>query len=626
MTFNHKILLPLLLLQLITIQCLWSQKELWMSSTDANIQKRAAKQAAPGFQIPVGASHVDIMELIGPGKLLVGLSKDAPGVPNSEYLLIDTNKGKVVWRYLCEKGKYKTYLIFRDLLLLKVEKRKTIDFLAINTIDGTEKWKRSFKGAAAFFEPVLSNDLIWRIHPLSKKQQVTAFSIQNGQTLWEAEWDFPFTNTPTPVINNDKVYTFHNGLEALNSNTGDPVYKIPYIKLNEQSPEILFDKSLMYMISDDNKLWAIDHRSGVVGWQTKLADTISFTNISLLGNTLYLRGETTDGEHHLLSVSVTDGREQWNYQDKEALLSNLIVYNGKLFYGTASSIKAVNSANGNLMFTSKVTETGRNYPVTIREIDGNIVFIHELVVAAYNANTGILKYKHGITPLGPDLHLNGLDAALPNLKKELAAVTGKSSPGMANMFSNQARYYQNMANSHYSKYQNYRSSGDYMSSSNSYRKYKQSNEQAKTTSFLAMTASIMELGTVLGNSIKAAAIKAEINEQELFRQSILEVYSRAENEKYVYRPSMIYHSTSDQYVGLSMIHLPTGKIRKTYLSPIYLSYGFWNLVDFENQMVIHHGIGMDPSLYTLSEPRRYPIKKQKTVETFIIGLPLEFVE
>ena len=74
----------------------------------------------------------------------------------------------------------------------------------------------------------------------------------------------------------------------------------------------------------------------------------------------------------------------------------------------------------------------------------------------------------------------------------------------------------------------------------------------------------------------------------------------------------------------SVIHLPTGRRRETLLSPQYLSYGLWNLINFEKGMVYYNGIGMDPSAYQLSEARRYyPYKKVRTIKTFLIAMPVK---
>ncbi len=76
-----------------------------------------------------------------------------------------------------------------------------------------------------------------------------------------------------------------------------------------------------------------------------------------------------------------------------------------------------------------------------------------------------------------------------------------------------------------------------------------------------------------------------------------------------------------------MIHLPTGRRTDTYLSPAYLDYGLWNLVDFEKGVVYHHGLGMDPGRYRFSEPHNiYRYGNLQTVETSLVAVPLALPE
>ena len=67
-----------------------------------------------------------------------------------------------------------------------------------------------------------------------------------------------------------------------------------------------------------------------------------------------------------------------------------------------------------------------------------------------------------------------------------------------------------------------------------------------------------------------------------------------------------------------------GKRADTILSPHYLSYGLWQIFDFEKGVVYHSNIGMDPSRYELSDSRAYyPFNKAKIVNTFLIAQPVK---
>jgi len=138
---------------------------------------------------------------------------------------------------------------------------------------------------------------------------------------------------------------------------------------------------------------------------------------------------------------------------------------------------------------------------------------------------------------------------------------------------------------------------------------------------LGLTA--MEVADMLKNYFEAKSLESTIERQELFRASILSAYSEAETEDFVYRPDREFRSVEDDFVGVAVIHLPTGRRRFTALSPTYLGYGLWNVVDFERGIVIHHGIGLDPSRYEFSEPHKlFPYGKIRTVQNFLIASPV----
>jgi hypothetical protein len=109
----------------------------------------------------------------------------------------------------------------------------------------------------------------------------------------------------------------------------------------------------------------------------------------------------------------------------------------------------------------------------------------------------------------------------------------------------------------------------------------------------------------------------------MFRKSILASYAQAETAEYVFRPHLAFKDVQDSFSTVSIVHLSSGKRADTVLAPHYLSYGLWQVVDFQKGVVFHCHVGMDPSRYELSQPRAYyPYKKARTVNTFLIAQPV----
>jgi hypothetical protein len=248
-------------------------------------------------------------------------------------------------------------------------------------------------------------------------------------------------------------------------------------------------------------------------------------------------------------------------------------------------------------------------------------------VAAYDAKTGALKYSHGMTPICPECHLNGLDAAVPRLKEALQEASGKPTGNLGDLSrlaTEEMVRYQNLANTYSRQASNAASRGDYIGSDLASMKSSFAQHEAKLQANTAFAYAIVDLGLAVRRALEAAAIATSIERQEFFRKTILRVYNQAESGEYVYRPHLEWAAADDSFTTLSVVHIPSGKRRDTYLSPTYLSYGLWNLIDFEKGVVYHHGIGMNPSLYELSEARRlYPYSSARTINTFLIAMPVE---
>ena len=142
-------------------------RELFPNTPDEVILQRGAKQPKPLWQIPLGPALVEDMQNLGSERLLVGLRKDFPGLPNFDYMLVDTDQGKVLWRFSREKikGEFDKLLVLEDLLLFRVGYKKTTTLLALDTRTGKQKWTCSWKSDQVTFTPLLSTASILAVDP-----------------------------------------------------------------------------------------------------------------------------------------------------------------------------------------------------------------------------------------------------------------------------------------------------------------------------------------------------------------------------------------------------------------------------------------------------------------------------
>ncbi|WP_435624858.1 PQQ-binding-like beta-propeller repeat protein [Flagellimonas sp.] len=609
----------------LALQPVFSQREMWMSSTDENIIKRNERQSKVLFQLPLGHQLLESMQRVGDNKLLLGLKENSPQLRSSAYTVIDSKSGQITWQYTCQKGDYRIFWTSDSYIVLKREDKKKTSFIALDLNTGDLIWEKGYSSAKTAF--AIESDSESLITYSSQKGVVTlsVFSLKSGASLWKTQIETTWTNPPFVLLDGRQAFVFSNTISVVNADSGKVSITLNPENIGEISPLIpSFDASHLFFIDSQNLLYSIDKQNGETQWEIQLPKAIIPTNITSQTNHLYIRGEDADSNFHLVSVSKESGDIRWDSKQSETLTSNFIESDDFLFFASPSTLYGVNSQTGKTLFTKSVTQTGRSFPISLREVNEQIIFIGELVIAGYDKNTGKLKYKHGFSPIHVNLHYNGLDSSLPKLKEDLEGLQNYENSGVTQMASNQQAYYQKMSNKNYSDYLKYRSQkqpgADYKANMARYRSGLYSN-MARMQAGISMSFAILELGSALEQLLKANATQAEIRKQEYYRKTILDVYTSALSENYVFRPNLKYYATDDQYVCVSLINLETGKKKNHLLSPQYLEYGLWNLVDFEKGIIYHHGVGMDPKKYKISKSRRTTLVKFKTVETFLVAQP-----
>ncbi len=607
-------------------------RELYPNTPDEVILKRAGQQAKPLWQIPLGPALVEDMILLGPDRLLVGLRKDFPGLPNLDYMLVDTARGNIIWRFSRDKvkGEYDTLLVLQDLLLFRVEDKKTATLLALDPGTGKPKWTVAKKGEDVSFIPLVAAGSVLAVGPGPGAIELAAIDLETGREGWKkaiaAPWE---ADLPQPLPIGEDVLVFYDGLQRLSARDGRTIYARPELTFDAASPPPQLEGDILWIVDAENRLSALDPASGETRWAVPLPARDVYTQIYPLGDRLYLRGIDDSSSPQIVRLDPKDGHVLWAHRCRETSVSNLIDSEGLLYYGTPGLLAAVRTEDGKEAFSVQVTTTGRAFPIRLRKVGDRIIYTGELVVAAYDAKSGKLAFKHGMTPGSEELHLNGLDAADPNLKEALQEAK-KAGPGdkeagrVISLATSESRRYQNLARTYADRSYSAARSGDVWGSTTNSMKSTFAAHEASLQAMTAAAISITNLAMMYRQVLYARSIKTFIERQSLFRKSILASYAQAETEEYVYRPHLVYRDPADTFSALSVVHLPTGKRAETILSPHYLSYGLWQLVDFEKGVVYHSNIGLDPARYDLSESRMYyPYKKARTVNTFLIAQPVK---
>ncbi|MEW6337887.1 MAG: PQQ-binding-like beta-propeller repeat protein [Acidobacteriota bacterium] len=607
-------------------------RELYPNTPDETIVRRAGGQAKALWAIPVGPALVEDMQRLAPDRLLVLLRKDFPRLPNLDAMLVDTAKGTVVWRFARDtfEGEFDTLLALQDLFLFRVNEKTGASLLSIDPRTGTQKWAVSRAGERVTFIPHPAAGIAIAVNPGSASVELSAIDLDTGKPAWSrVVGATDAARLPLPLPIGEDIFTFFAGLERVSGRDGKVLFHRPEIPFGPDSPPPQIEGTTLWAVASGGRLTAVATATGEPVHTLPPIALRVCTNIFPLGPRVYVRGLSEAGLPAIAAVDPAAGRTLWTHESPDVSVSNLIEYQDLLFGGTPSSIVGVRIADGKPTFSVRVTTTGRTFPVRLRLVGDRIVWIGELMVAGYDAATGRLAFKHGMTPGAEELHLNGLDAAGPSLTHTLGEARGV--PGASNeagrrtslAFAESMRF-QNLSNSYHSQYLGQISRGDSIGASVSSLKAGFARQEAAFQEVMGVSMLITNLAMLYRQMVFARSIETFVERQILFRRSILASYSRAEAAEFVHRPHLAFKDATDEFLALSVVNLRTGKRADTPVSPRYLSYGLWQVVDFDNDVGYHCHVGLDPSRYTLSEARiYYPYTKAKTVNTFLIAQPIK---
>ena len=642
------ILLLLLFPALVTA----GDRTLKVDSSPETIRKRATREKGALWRLPLGPVLVDEMRLLSQDRLLVSLRTDELGLANRDYLMVDTATGETLWRFKRKKrATYQSLLVLTDLLVFRVVEGKKSSLLALDPATGAVRWTLPVPGdsrviphpgAAALLVEGSSNRGI----------RLRAINLADGGERWTRAFQNEKSPSapPAPLTVGPDLIQFYDGVGRVSMADGQPVWAREGTVFEPDNAPPQIDGGDLFLLSDRTSLALHQVDSGATRWNATLPGGIHYTNIFPTEETVYVRGLHTiagnaalgGGRHHVIALRRADGELLWKYASDEPAASNIVENADRLYFGTPTSLVALDARSGKEMFSYRIHRSSQPYPVRIRLYPDRVVYIGELVVAACDPVTGEELFSHGVTPVSVEAFLAGLNSAIPKLKEAMARISGRPSSGVpfagttstSNFAQQQIQRYQNMSNQYRHMASSYRSQGKY-GEARFYSDMAHMQQQAAgvtaqiDSAFQSMQASVnlmfsmLELRRSLTRAFRTAMIKGGLERQELFRQSILSAFAAGESGDYVYRPHRKYKSPEDEFIVLSVVHMPTGRRRETYLSPAYRSYGLWNLVDLERGVVYHHGIGLDPALYEFSKARSLPgLGKTKTVENFLIAAPI----
>ena len=507
-----------------------------------------------------------------------------------DIILVDTAKSEVLWRIGEEDWKKEKFearifdivMALEDTILIRSD-RDLVGQIMVAAIDaetGQWLWKQSFKKKKKSFDivPVPHESAVLVIEREKKKATVRAYNMFTGTLRWERPYKISSKNghPPKPLISTDGVWNFMSGVQKLSMADGKPEWERGYIVLDGRTPPPRRNGEKLFVVDHEGSLHTLDAVTGKTAGSVQLDQSVRYTNIYPLGDRVYLRGEIQARKSptaYIMEVlRKSDGKKLWRYSRKEASVSNLIDDGARLFFSTPSTVICLDRTTGEKIFTSPASQTGLSFPVQIKKYGNTVVYIGEVIIAGFDARTGKRIWRHGMTPLAQDMHLDSLDSFIDRLQERIGVLT----KGIWSI-SGGVDY-------------------DYWDRQERYRQNLDGKIWLQMDFFFAMKE--------LGDTMRMYASKddqSEIVKLEFIRRALYSAYLTAQGGDYVYRPHL-----EEGHTGLYLIHLPTGKSSFTALSPDATGYnkfvnwnsrGLWNLVDLQKGLVYHHALRISPDRF-----------------------------
>ncbi len=570
----------------------------------------------------------------------VALRLDSHKLDNLDHMVVDAGSGAIRWRKPRNEPHDRYTLVYGtdDVLLFSItDKRGRERLLAIDSADGVARWqvKRKSRRNEAPVAPTIVAQAGLVVIVDTRERTSVALDIASGARRWSRPFEADSSKTHDWLSDGSRLWQIAGRLTEVAPANGQAVAVAPELEAGGGRAGVQLDDGFAFVVDVAGHVQKVETESLSRVWRYVPPAGLTVSNVYPYDERVYIRahgsGAGNSQRYRLVCLDAGNGVELWSQDTPEASLSNLIRTDGAVFHATGSTLYRLDDHSGSIEFAAHVTDTGRSFPVRLRETDDDVVYIGELVVAGFDKSTGASTYRRGMTPIAADASLNAVEVSIPRLRAQMGSPQGQSFQlGMASQYQSMANRYHSQARSYRTQSFMARSAGmDSRANSADFQAYEamgaanRASNQARTMAAVEMSMSIINLANQLGEMWRLAGIQATIDRHELFRASILSNYTTAENYRYVYRPHARYRSADDHFVGVEVVNLDTGASRFNYLSPSYRAYGLVNLVDFERGTIIHHGVGLDASDHRYSDLRKNSAvaPKMRTVEGFIMAVP-----
>ncbi|VAX06223.1 hypothetical protein MNBD_GAMMA25-997 [hydrothermal vent metagenome] len=564
------------------------------------LKKEATKYKPAKWKIPLAQDVIENMLMLDGNMAALSLRNYNENLKRDRITLVDLEKGKMLWTHPAdeEASDLSIVAVSKDYILIRTDYDNTTSLTALKTRSGQQAWQKKLPAIGMLMIQQLDQNHVLLITENNDDMEYQYVEINSGKKEWSyhaEKGSSPFTQVITYKNN---IIILGEQLVGLNTKNGRLRWKFKSIKYNANTAAPLLKYDSLYIVDSNNVLSRINPSRGKLIWQHKNPKQYRLTAIDANKMQVYLRGIEKAGtgqESIFIKIDNKRGRLKWRtlVKDKLSLVSNLLEYKDIIYVASPTTLYALRKKTGEIKYSNVVSRSQLSiYPVILRRVDKNIVFVGELTIGACQAKTGRRIYRRSMNSIHQAADLSVVDASIKRLRKKLSQKGNVPEKTWRCVSCEMSGAAQARADQLYDK--------SWHGGLTDYESIEGGRARKMSGVYAAVGAyeSAAHFSTVMYDAVVSQRDKENLARHRLIRATIINSYPTMMTENYAYRPTRFTNQISSEagvFMQITAINLHSGKRSKTSMSVPYKDYGLWIYVDEKKKIAYQQSIGFYPN-------------------------------
>lgn len=373
------------------------------------IPEHLADQPQQGWRVPLAASEVESFTLVDDSTMLLTTSvvygyMQLWGLGNHEILLVDIDKGEVLWRIPVEslQSSIRDTAAIGDRIIISGFDWQTYG-LRITGIDrktGNTAWS-VFTGDDYVQTIDKKSNRIIAAGPVDNNISVKAIDPADGTIVWEKLIGGPIARSEAPRCDlrvlGDGIVVLGTKAAKLNPQNGDVQWLVPLDEDFQKTPSVSV-KGHDPVLFGREHVSALDLRNGKTRWQHKL-DSGNMITHAFTKKGCVIFEKSSEKAYALRLINLKSGKDSWSVPMDEEIRSGLLLDANTIYFTTQYSLYAFNVESGKKARQFKLPEfmkVDQNLPDRLIVENGKIMVAREVGIACFDLKKKNMLYAHAV--------------------------------------------------------------------------------------------------------------------------------------------------------------------------------------------------------------------------------------